>query len=93
MGENEPDWPRAQVDKWRMIVDLSYPRDRSVNSGISSEHSSITYAKLDDAVEIILNLGVGTQLVKLDLKSAYRIVPVHPQDHHLIRGKLSFLLE
>ena len=73
-----------QVDKWRMIVDLSYPRDRSVNSGISSEHSSITYAKLDDAVEMILKLGVGTQLVKLDLKDAYRIVPVHPQDHHLL---------
>ena len=77
--------PKAhQVDKWRMIVDLSYPRDHSVNSGISSEHSSITYAKLDDAVEIILKLEVGTQLVKLDLKSAYRIVSVHPQDHHLL---------
>lgn len=73
-----------QVDKWRMIVDLSFPRDHSVNSGISPELSSITYAKVDDAVDMILKLGVGTQLVKLDLKSAYRIVPIHPQDHHLL---------
>ena len=55
-----------------------------MNSGISSKHSSIAYAKLDDAVEMILKLGVGTQLVKLDLKSAYRIIRVHPHDHHLL---------
>jgi hypothetical protein len=60
------------VDKWRMIVDLSFPRGGSVNSSISSELSSITYAKIDDAVELILQLGPGTQLAKLDLKSAYR---------------------
>lgn len=73
-----------QVDKWRMIVDLSFPRGGSVNSGISSELSSITYAKVDDAVELILQLGPGTELVKLDLKNAYRMVPVHPEDHHLL---------
>jgi hypothetical protein len=55
-----------------------------VNSGISPELSSITYAKVDDAVKLILQLGLGTELVKLDLKSAYRIVPIHPEDHHLM---------
>lgn len=29
-------------------------------------------------------LGKGTQLVKLDIKDAYRIVPVHPADYHLL---------
>lgn len=73
-----------QVDRWRMIVDLSFPHNHSVNAGISEELSSITYSRVDDAVQCILELGVGTELVKIDLKNAYRIIPVHPQDHHLL---------
>ena len=33
-----------QVVKWQLIVDLSYPRDHSVNAGISEELASVTYA-------------------------------------------------
>ena len=77
--------PKAhQPGKWRLIVDLSFPRDHSANEGISLELASMSYARVDDAVELIRHLGVGTQLVKLDLKSAYRIVPIHPQDHHIL---------
>ena len=39
---------------------------------------------MDNAVSIIQHLGQGTQLVKMDLKDAYHIIPVHPQDHHLL---------
>ncbi len=35
-------------------------------------------------VQLIMQLGVRTQLVKLDLQKVYRIVPTHPQDHHLL---------
>lgn len=69
-----------QVDKWRMIVDLSSPTNRSVNDGISKDLCSLAYASVDDAVERILRLGRA----KLDIQSAYRIVPVHPQDQHLL---------
>ena len=44
----------------------------------------MTYALVDNAVECILHLGPGTELIKIDLKNAYRIVPIHPQDHHLL---------
>lgn len=67
-----------------MIVDLSFPRGHSINDGVSTELSSISYASVDDAVNLILQLGRGTQLVKLDLKNAYHIVPVHPHDQHLL---------
>jgi hypothetical protein len=67
-----------------MIVDLSSPSNHSINAGISEELSSITYARVDDAVECIMRLGVGTVLVKVDLKNAYRNIPIHPQDHHLL---------
>ena len=29
-------------------------------------------------------LGRGTQLVKLDIKDAYRILLIHPADYHLL---------
>lgn len=77
--------PKAhQVNKWRMIVDLSFPRHHSVNAGISEDLASLTYAHVDKAVARIRELGPGTELIKMDLESAYRQVPIHPEDHHLL---------
>ena len=76
--------PKSQPNQWRMIVDLSYPNGHSVNDGIDRELASLSYASVDDAVRLILLLGRGTQLVKLDLEKAYRNIPVHPQDQHLL---------
>ena len=70
--------------QWRMIVDLSYPTHGSVNDGIARQLCSLRYSSLDDAVHFISMLGPGTLLVKIDLKSAYRFVPVHPRDRHLL---------
>ena len=67
-----------------MICDLSSPIGHSVNDGIPPDVCSLHYDKVDDAVDIIRKLGRGTQLVKLDIKDAYRIVPVHPADYHLL---------
>ena len=75
---------QSQPGKFRMIVDLSYPRQHSVNSGISEDLASIVYARVDDAVACIQRLGHGTILAKLDLQSAYRHIPIHPQDQHLL---------
>ena len=61
-----------------MICDLSSPYGGSVNDGISPELCSLRYAKVEDAVNVIRQLGRVTQLVKLDIKDGYRIVPVHP---------------
>ena len=44
----------------------------------------MSYASIDDATNCILHLGPGTVLIKIDLKNAYRFVPVHPQDQHLL---------
>ena len=43
-----------QVNKWRLIVDLSFPADRSVNDGIPKELCSLKYITIDDAVEHIV---------------------------------------
>ena len=39
-----------QPNKWRLTVDISYPREKSVNSGIPKELSSMTYITIDDAI-------------------------------------------
>ena len=69
---------------WKLIVDLSSPPGFSVNDGIDSSLTSLHYLSLDDAVAIIQHLGPGTLMAKLDLKSAYRLVPVHPDDRILL---------
>ena len=75
--------PKSEPNQWRLIVDLSYPRSHSINDGILSELASVSYASVDDAVQLILQLGKGSELVKLDLKQAYCQVSIHPHDHHL----------
>ena len=76
-----------QPGKWRLILDLSSPKGASVNDGIQKELCSLQYVKIDEVVEAILGLGTGTELAKMDVKSAYRIVPVHPEDRPLLGMK------
>ena len=73
-----------QPGKWRLIIDLSSPSGHSINDAISSDHCHMQYASVLDAARLIQQLGVGTLLAKVDLKHAYRIVPVHPDDHPLL---------
>ena len=73
-----------QPGKWRLIVDLSAPKGFSVNDGIPSELCSLSYASVDDAVQRIMSYTRGALLAKLDIESAYRIIPVHPDDRPLL---------
>ena len=66
-----------------MIVDLSYPSGRSINDGLSPMISLVTYALVDAALRFIKQLGWNTMSIKVDLKSVYRMVPIHPQDRQL----------
>ena len=75
---------RSQPGKWRLILDLSFPEDSSVNAGISKEYCSLRYPSLDMAITQILQAGQNAQLSKLDIKDAYRIIQVHPADWGLL---------
>ena len=76
--------PKSEPDSWRLILDLSYPEGRSVNDAISPEICSLSYMTVDDAVRAIVTIGQGAMLAKVDIKNAYRIVPVHPDDRPLL---------
>ena len=67
-----------------MIVDLSAPQGASVNDGIDSELSSITCTSIDHLAALVISEGRGSFLVKADIQEAYRMVPVHPEDQHLL---------
>ena len=70
-----------------IILDLSHPKNASVNDGINRSMCSLTYMKVEEVVQQILSMGNGCLLAKLDIKSAFRNVPVHPHDRHLLGMK------
>ena len=70
--------------EFRLIHHLSYPMGESVNDGISREHSSVQYANIYHAIKRIKLSGVGSYLAKTDIKSAFRNLPINPQDYHLL---------
>ena len=41
------------------------------------------YTTVDHVAEVAVNLGPGALLAKVDIESAYRLIPVHPQDRPL----------
>lgn len=73
-----------QPGKYRLIVDLSHPEGQSVNDGIEPELCTLQYTSVDAAAIRVCALGAGTKLAKFDIGSAYRIVPVHPDDRQLL---------
>ena len=60
--------PKKTPGEFRLIHHLSYPMGKSVNDGISHEHSSVQYSNIDHA---------------------FRILPINPQDYHLLGIKWS----
>lgn len=73
---------RHQPDKWRLIIDLSYPSNHSVNDGIPAALCSLQYVTIDDAIQQIFNLGPGSLLAKIDIKNAFWLLPVHAANRH-----------
>ena len=70
--------------RWRMILHLSAPAGRSINDFIDRDQYSLQYTSVDDTVQRLLNLGPGALMAKVDLKSAFCMVPVHPADWELL---------
>jgi len=75
---------KGQPGKWRLIIDLSSPSGHSVNDGIDAEAWSLQYIKIDDIISMLTKFGKGALLAKFDIETAYRNIPVHPADRHLL---------
>ena len=60
-----------QIYKWRLIVDLNFPRGHSVNDRVDPDLSTIRYSSINDMVRLIQQMGQGSHHVKVDLKNTY----------------------
>ena len=69
--------------RFRLITDLSFPPGSSVNDGIDPDFCSLAYTTVDEVAAQAASLGRGTLLAMIDIEAAYRLIPVHPQDHVL----------
>ena len=76
--------PKKHSSEWRTIYHLSYPEGDSINDHIPKEPYSLQYVRVDDAIRILQTLGPGSFMAKTDLKSAFRLIPIHPDDWNLL---------
>ena len=76
--------PKKVQGEFRLIHHLSFPPALSVNDCISSDHTSVKYATIDEAIQLIKSAGPGCFLAKIDVKKAFLIIPIHPDDYGLL---------
>ena len=80
---------KSSSDKRRVIIDLSWPKGQSVNSGVHSDRYLdvdfvLTYPSIDNITEEVLKLGKGCKIFKVDISRAFRHVPIDPGDLDLL---------
>ncbi|XP_072025655.1 uncharacterized protein [Amphiura filiformis] len=80
--------PKAEPGKYRMIQHLSYPDEGSINDGIDRAYCAVEYTKFDVAVNVVVRVGKGAMMAKADIESAFRLLPVHPDDFGLLGMKI-----
>ena len=78
---------KSTPGEFRLIFDLSYPETGSVNEGIPQEFSSVQYTNFDAVTNMVKSMGQGSFLFKIDIRSAFRLLPLHPADFSLMGMK------
>lgn len=75
--------PKKDKDSFRVIHHLSYPEGESINDHIPPEKTRVVYQSVTDAVEMLSGLCKKAFMAKTDIHHAFRIIPIHPDEHHL----------
>ncbi|CAJ0961225.1 unnamed protein product [Ranitomeya imitator] len=88
---NAPTVPKKESGKYRLIHHLSYPKGMSFNDGIPRDETAVTYIFFDKAVDLVRNAGLRALMAKSDIESVFRLLPVHPDCHHLLGAKFEGL--
>ncbi len=68
----------------RLILDLSQPINNAVNEGIDQDDFSVQYEPFDAATDIVQRLGPNCHISKVDIKSAFRLLPVKPAEWFML---------
>lgn len=70
--------------QFRLIHDLSYPENNSVNSQIPAVNSQVSYDSIDTVINLVKQFGSGALMAKCDFQDGFRNIPIHPDDYHLL---------
>lgn len=81
--------PKKAPGQFRLIHHLSFPEGASVNDFIDPDLATVVYSSFDDAIDKLLELGQGALFSKTDIDSAFRLIPIHPDDHHVLGFKFN----
>ncbi len=79
--------PKANSDELRLIHDCSMPKGQGVNSYVPTLEK-LHFQSIDDAIKLV---DRDYYLAKIDLRHAYRSVPVHPANCPALGLKWTFL--
>lgn len=71
---------------WLLFHYLAYLANLSIKDFINLDFCSVTYqyASFDDVLSMICSKGKKCQSAKMDVKSVFRLLPVHPDDYQLL---------
>ncbi len=80
--------PKPTPGEYRLIHNLSAPYDiTAVNEGIPKSFKSVQYESVTNIIGKLLESGRHSFMAKSDIKSAFRLIPVHPKCYHLLGFK------
>ena len=73
----------------RTIMDLSWPKNGSVNDGVASSEYlgtefQLHYPSIDDFVKRVVQLGPACKIFKIDISRAFRHLRIDPEDVDLL---------
>lgn len=69
---------------WSLITHLSAPGGYSIIDFIDPYFCTVKYASFDEAITLIQSQGPSCLIAKMDLKSAFRLLPIHTSDFCLL---------
>ena len=72
--------PKNQPGTFRLIHYLYFPARNSVHAQIQSYERTVHYPTEDDAITDIKGFGPNTNLAKVDIRDAHRIIPIYPKE-------------
>ena len=67
---------------------MSYPLGNSVNDFIDEKLTAVQYSKFDNVISIIQTLCEHVKIGKIDIKSAFLLLPCYPGDFDFLGFKI-----
>ena len=80
---------KANAAHRRVIIDLSWPKDASVNLGVDKNSYmatdfALTFPTVDNITDTLKQAGTGAHLFKIDISRAFRHIKIDPFDFDLL---------